>query len=109
MSFDRGGVHWNRVDDAGNAETALRHSPFSAYFDDEQAIPDDGTRSAHRMGHIPPRRWWDHSVNCLAIITVAETGARRRFHRYSSATCSWDDCRPEQYGGQLNGNHPAGC
>ena len=77
----RDGTSWIRVDDAGNAGTALRLCPFSAEVDDEPArhfrdkkIPiflDDSTRSAHGMTHLPPR---DHCNKGFAM----EDDHRRR-------------------------------
>ena len=53
----RDGIYWIRVDDARNAETALRLCPFPAEVDEEPArqvrakklpiLPDDSTRSTH--------------------------------------------------------------
>ena len=73
----RGGVFWIRVDDARNAETALRLCPFPAEVDDEPArqirskkipvMPDDGTRSAHGVTLVPSRSWCAHCVKGFVI------------------------------------------
>ena len=80
------GVRWIRVADAGTLPI-LRTS----------------RRRASRAGSFSLKvlRW--------RIITAAGTGGRRRFQMCSSTTCSWDDCRPQRHGGQLNGNSIALC
>ena len=87
----RDGVCWSRMDDAMNADTALRLWPFSADVDDEPArqvrsknmsdSPDDSARSAHRMTHFFPRSWCDHCVKGFAM----EEHHRRR--NRSKTTC----------------------
>ena len=118
----RDGVCWIRVDDVGDAETPLRLCPLSADFDDELArqarskklpvVPDEGTRSMHRMTHLPPRSWCDHCVQGFSL----EDHHRCRDGSNMSVPevqldghVLGDDCRPEQHGGQPNGDHLAFC
>ena len=104
--------------DARNAETALRLCPFTADVADAGSFSEDTSLSWRRytldtqddtLPLLAVDRATASKVFRWRIITAAETGARRRFQKYSLPTRSGDDRWPEQHGSQLNADHPGRC